>query len=40
MKHIPAIAAAILLAVCLSGCTTNEYGYTIRNHQIVYNTPP
>ena len=39
MRKIFAIAAFILL-LCIGGCTSNPYGYKIRNHQIIYNTPP
>ena len=40
MRNLFALAATCLLAFCLGGCTANEYGYKIKNHQIVYNTPP
>ena len=34
------ILAFLLLAICLCCCNNNEYGYKIKNNQIVYNTPP
>jgi predicted dehydrogenase len=37
-KRIPFLI--LVVAACLSGCSANEYGYKIKNHQIVYNTPP
>lgn len=36
MKRLIVLCAAICL---LAGCSGNPYGYTIKNHQIVYNTP-
>ena len=32
--------AASILLLTLVGCNTDEYGYKIKNNQIVYNTPP
>lgn len=40
MRKNIAIMVALVLALCLGGCTANDYGYKIKNHQIVYNTPP
>ena len=34
------IFALLLIATCLCACNNNEYGYTIKHNQIVYNTPP
>ena len=39
MKHLFS-AAILLIALVLGGCSSGQYGYKIKNHQIVYNTPP
>ena len=39
MNRLLRIIAAISLTV-LCACNGNEYGYRIKGHQIVYNTPP
>ena len=37
MKKILALVLPVILFCC---CSNNDYGYKIKNHQIVYNTPP
>ena len=32
--------AMLLLALCSCGPKSDDYGYTIKNNQIIYNTPP
>jgi len=39
MKRYIVIALVLLLGLC-SCAVNNRYGYKIKNHQIVYNTPP
>ncbi len=40
MKKLFPFALVSLLVLGLAGCSTDEYGYKIKNHQVVYNTPP
>ena len=39
MKRVIGLLAAAVAAVLAVSCTCDEYGYTIKNNQIVYNTP-
>ena len=40
MKRLFSFAIVLALVSCLISCSKDEYGYRIKNHQIVYNTPP
>ena len=39
-KLVYILAAAVLAATALSCTASDPYGYTIKDHKIVYNTPP
>ena len=40
MKRLLYIIAVIALSCIAGACAGNKYGYRIKNHQIVYKTPP